>query len=153
MNIFGVGTAEFILILVIALIVAGPKRLIQWSYIAGRYIGQLRALWSQMVANLQQDLDDAGVDIKLPKELPHRGNIQKVAGEALRPLSEPMQKAMKEAEAEVKKLDSSVKQLADEAKVEAALPSLDITDSNGESQPTTDFGTWSGGDSSTEDQE
>ena len=153
MNILGVGTAEFVLIIVIALIVAGPKRMIEWSYIAGRYIGQFRALWSQMVESLQQDLDEAGVDIKLPKELPNRSDIHKVAGEALRPLSEPMQQAMKQAEAEVKKLDSGFKELADEAKVEAALPSLDSAESSDESQTATDFGTWTGDDSPSEDQE
>lgn len=153
MNIFGVGSAEFVLILIIALIVAGPKRLIEWSYIAGRYIGQMKVLWSQMVESLQQDLDEAGVDIKLPKQLPNRSNIDKVAGEVLRPLAEPMQQAMKDYEAEVKKLDDSIKELADEAKVEASLPSLDSEESTGEPQTKTDFGTWSGGATPPEDQE
>jgi Sec-independent protein translocase protein TatA len=153
MNIFGVGSAEFVLILIIALIVAGPKRLIEWSYIAGRYVGQLKMLWSQMVESLQQDLDEAGVDIKLPKQLPNRSNIDKVAGEVLRPLAEPMQQALKDSEAEVKKLDGSIKELADEAKVEASLPSLDSEESTGEPQAKTGFGTWSGEATPPEDQE
>jgi Sec-independent protein translocase protein TatA len=153
MNIFGVGSAEFVLILIIAMIVAGPKRLIEWSYIAGRYIGQLKVLWGQMVESLQQDLNEAGVDIKLPKELPNRSNVHKIAGEALRPLAGPMQQAMKDYEAEVKKLDDGIKELADEAKVEASLPSLDGEESTGKPQTKTDFGTWSGAATPPEDQE
>jgi Sec-independent protein translocase protein TatA len=105
MNILGVGGWEFFLIFVIMLIVAGPKRMIQWAYELGRYVAYLRTMWSQMMNMVQQELDDAGVDIKLPKELPTRRNVTKVAGEMMRPVKE----AMDEYEAEMKDIEKTMK--------------------------------------------
>ncbi len=37
MNFFSIWAAELILILILLFVVAGPKRMIQWSYYLGRY--------------------------------------------------------------------------------------------------------------------
>ena len=41
MDILGVGGWEIVAILLIMLIVAGPKRMISWSYTLGKYVSQL----------------------------------------------------------------------------------------------------------------
>jgi Sec-independent protein translocase protein TatA len=108
MNIFGMGTAELLVIVLIMLIVAGPKRMITWAYIAGQYLAKLRDMWGQMVELLQKEFDDAGVDVKVPKDLPTRGNINRAARDAMKPLSEPFEQATKEYDREVKELQESM---------------------------------------------
>lgn len=72
MELFGVGGFEFALIIIIALIVAGPARMAVWARKLGQWTGQLRNLWKTAATQLQRELDDAGVDFKVPKELPTR---------------------------------------------------------------------------------
>lgn len=67
MNIFGVGGWELFLIAVIALVVAGPKRMAQWAYLLGQYSVKLRRMWDEVSASLQREMDEAGVDIEVPK--------------------------------------------------------------------------------------
>ncbi len=62
MNILGVGPAELVIVLVLLLVVAGPKRMVQWAYIAGRYMAQLRAMWQETAQMLQQELEQAGIE-------------------------------------------------------------------------------------------
>jgi Sec-independent protein secretion pathway components len=75
MNILGIGGPELILILLIMLIVAGPKRMIAWAYTLGKYIARFRRMWEETVDVLQKEFDEAGVDIKVPRELPTRANL------------------------------------------------------------------------------
>jgi Sec-independent protein translocase protein TatA len=96
MNIFGVGGPELIAILIIMLVFAGPKRMIHWSYILGTYISKIRVIWSQTVDLVQQEFDEAGVDVKLPKDLPTRQNLNKSLTEALKPVSQPLQDSLNE---------------------------------------------------------
>lgn len=96
MNIFGVGGPELIAILIIMLVFAGPKRMIHWSYILGTYISKIRVIWSQTVDLVQQEFDEAGVDVKLPKDLPTRQNLNKSLNEALKPVSQPLQDSLNE---------------------------------------------------------
>lgn len=162
MNIFGVGGVELLIIVLIALIVAGPKRMLHWAYIVGKWLGQLRVLWSQMMDQLQKEFDEAGVDVKLPKDLPTRGDIQRMASQALRPVAEPMEKAMKEVEAEAKAMDKSYKSTS--KALDDSLKKGFITTTNGasraqmksESEKPDDkpgFGTWSGSPTQSSDQE
>ncbi len=153
MNLLGMGTAELLVIVVIMLIVAGPKRMIQWAYIVGRYVGQLRVMWRDVMKSVQQEFDASGVDIQLPKELPTRNEVYRLAKDAMKPIAEPMQNAMKEVEAEAKQLESGYKELDQTVK-------KDLNQSNGRiTQPVLSkpmkaeqseddtkpgFGTWSG---------
>ena len=72
MNILGVGAAELVAVLLIMLVFAGPKRMIHWSYVLGQHVAKFRKIWSETVDLVQKEFDDAGVDIKLPKEPPTR---------------------------------------------------------------------------------
>ena len=67
MNIMGVGPAELIVVLVIMLVVAGPKRMVQWAYMLGQYTAQLRQMWKQTLDAFKKELADANID--LPKDL------------------------------------------------------------------------------------
>lgn len=102
MNIFGIGGAELIIILVLMLIVAGPKRMIAWAYVLGTYLAKLRALWAETSKYLQQEFDNAGVDIQVPKDLPTRANITREIGRAISPVTKPIQDAIDEVDGEVK---------------------------------------------------
>jgi Sec-independent protein translocase protein TatA len=112
MNIFGVGGPELMVILIIMLVFAGPKRMIHWSYILGQYLAKFRVMWSQTVDLVQKEFDEAGVDIKLPKEPPTRKNINKTISNALQPMTKPLQESLDE----VKKDVESVKAVSDEFK-------------------------------------
>ena len=145
MNILGVGPAELLLILVIMLIVAGPKRMIQWAYILGQYMAKLREMWRTIMESLQKEFDEAGVDIKLPKELPTRSDINRVASDALRPLQEPMQQAMTEYEAERQGINREITDMAKEADPKRDLEKvLKESPAPTDSRPKSAFGTWAG---------
>lgn len=101
MNIFGVGGAELIAILVIMLVFAGPKRMIHWSYVLGQYVAKFRVIWSQTVDLVQKEFDEAGVDIKLPKEPPTRQNLNRSLGEAMKPMTKPIQDSIDEVKKDV----------------------------------------------------
>ncbi|MCS6835768.1 MAG: twin-arginine translocase TatA/TatE family subunit [Anaerolineae bacterium] len=97
MNIFGIGGAELVLILLIALVVAGPKRMIEWAYHLGRWVAKLRQMWSQMMDVVQQEVDAAGLDVKLPKELPTRQSLNQTINQAMKPLTDPLRQTLDEA--------------------------------------------------------
>lgn len=96
MNIFGVGGAELVLIFVIMLVVAGPKRMIGWAYVIGQYVGKFRILWEQMVDMMQDEVDAAGLDVKLPKDIPTRQNLAQTATQFVKPYAESMEKTFDE---------------------------------------------------------
>lgn len=96
MNIFGVGEIELLLIILIALVIAGPKRLIQWAYTLGRWTAKLRRMWSEAMVLLQRELDEAGLGVELPKDVPTRGSVRRTVETALKPLAEPVKEAMDE---------------------------------------------------------
>lgn len=102
MNIFGVGGAELVLILLIMLVVAGPKRMIHWAYILGQYVGKFRAMWSEVVDVVQKEFDEAGVDVKLPKEPPTRQNINQWAASSLKPISKPIESTWQSIDQDLK---------------------------------------------------
>lgn len=153
MSLFGVGSMEFLLILVIALIVAGPKRMLQWAYYMGRVMGQIRVMWGQVMESIQAELDEAGVDIKLPKQL-NRGEINRTAGQILKPFSDQVKAAeteyrqkIKAAEdeykREIKEIDDSIRETGEET---PATPAQDDGTAVEKQTPAsnTDLGTWSG---------
>jgi Sec-independent protein translocase protein TatA len=98
-NIFGIGGAELVLIFVIMLIVAGPKRMIRWAYVMGTYVGKLRRMWEEVVDMMQKEADDAGLDIKIPKELPTKAGITKLVADAVKPYADEIKKPIEEIKA------------------------------------------------------
>jgi Sec-independent protein translocase protein TatA len=77
MNILGIGGWELVLIFIIMLLVAGPKRMVRWAYVMGTYIAKFRNIWAETVDVIQQEFDDAGVDVKIPRDIPTRDNIRR----------------------------------------------------------------------------
>ncbi|GAB4437746.1 MAG: hypothetical protein Kow00120_05150 [Anaerolineae bacterium] len=97
MNILGIGAAELVIIFLILLVVAGPKRMVAWAYIAGRELSKLRAMWSETMEMIQSELEEAGVEEV--KELRNLGKLRNFD------LNKEVRKALEEplAEGEKKK--------------------------------------------------
>ena len=109
MNIFGVGAAELVAVLLIMLVFAGPKRMIHWSYVLGQHVAKFRKIWSETVDLVQKEFDEAGVDIKLPKEPPTRKSLNRTVSDAVKPMTQPVQDSLDE----VKKDLDTVKEVSD----------------------------------------
>jgi Sec-independent protein translocase protein TatA len=67
MNILGAGPGELVIVFVIMLVIAGPKRMVRWAYVLGQYTAQLRQMWQQTLDAFKKELADANLD--LPKDL------------------------------------------------------------------------------------
>jgi Sec-independent protein translocase protein TatA len=153
MNILGVGGWELVLIVVIMLIVAGPKRMARWAYVAGTYIAKFRAMWAETVDVLQKEFDDAGVGIQIPKDIPTRGSINKQAAKVVEEFTRPVKETMDKATAdigEIKKATAVTAQAASKTTngVKPAAASANNTkNKSDEPKSNSDFGTWSGGSS------
>jgi Sec-independent protein translocase protein TatA len=159
MNILGIGELELVLIVIIMLIFAGPKRMARWAYIAGQYIAKFRAMWSETVDVLQKEFDDAGVDIKIPKQVPTRGSINRQANKVMSEFTRPVKETMDKAAAEVSDIKKATTITAPaamkttngakSAKPAAQKPAGDQAKGDFGSWSggkNTDFGTWSGGE-------
>lgn len=125
MNILGVGAWELVAILLIMLVFAGPKRMIHWSYVLGQHVAKFRKIWSETVDMVQKEFDEAGVDIKLPKEPPTRKSLNSAVTDAVKPMTKPVQDSLDE----VKKDLDTVKEVSDtlnnKTKVAAAKAAKD----------------------------
>lgn len=106
MNILGVGGTELLIVLVIMMIVAGPKRMIHWSGILGQYVAKFRRMWAETVDVVQQEFDEAGVDIQIPRDMPTRGSLNKQAGAMLGNVTNPVKETMDEVNAEIGQIGS-----------------------------------------------
>jgi Sec-independent protein translocase protein TatA len=109
MDILGIGGWELVAILLIMLIVAGPKRMISWSYTLGKYVAQLRKMWAETAQVIQKEFDEAGVDVQVPKNIPTRGDLNREIGRALTPVTKPFQESL---DATKKELDSAKKSVS-----------------------------------------
>ena len=140
MEIFGVGGAELIAILIIMLIVAGPKRMIQWAYVLGQYAAKARAVWAETMTYVQKELNEAGMDVELPKNIPTRSSlnseISKQVQKAVAPISKPLQETLDAAKAEVQQIKADAT-ITDTSTVKTGS----TASTNGKS----DLGTWSDG--------
>jgi Sec-independent protein translocase protein TatA len=101
MELFGIGTTEFITIFIIMLVVAGPKRMLQWAYILGQYTAKLRRMWAETMAVLQKEFDQAGVDVTLPKNIPNRNSLVNQMNKALSGVTKPVQDVLDEVKTDV----------------------------------------------------
>ncbi len=139
MEILGIGGAELIAILIIMLVVAGPKRMIRWAYVLGQYTAKLRALWAESMSYIEREFREAGMDVDLPKTPPTRSSINQQVNRALSPVTKPVQEALDETSKQL----TQVKRAASvsESNGRAAAPTPSAT---GPTAP--DLGTWSGGE-------
>ncbi|MCY4145637.1 MAG: hypothetical protein OXE95_09495 [Chloroflexi bacterium] len=120
MNIFGIGAWELMAILLIMLVFAGPKRMIHWSYVLGQHVARFRKIWAETVDVVQKEFDDAGLDIKLPKEPPTRQNMNRAIAAAAKPLTQPVQDTLDE----VKKDIDTVQEVSDTLNQQPAKTTL-----------------------------
>ncbi len=146
MNILGIGAPELIVILMIAIIVAGPKRMIRWAYVLGQYVGKLRIMWGDVAKMIQAEVDAAGLDVQVPTDLPNRANVSRMIQQAAKPLSDPLNKAAREVEDEYRRTQKEVSAVKPIEQIVAAaqkhnglpaapaLPELPT--------PTSEFGSW-----------
>ena len=156
MDILGVGGWELVAILLLMLIVAGPKRMISWSYTLGKYVSQLRRMWADTAQMLQKEFDDAGVDVQVPKDIPTRSDLNREIGRALTPVTKPFQETMSAAKKEMDTTKQAMSlgptSLTPKAAPETPPPApptptvqpieeKPVTPANGNGHA--DFGTWS----------
>jgi Sec-independent protein translocase protein TatA len=70
MDFFGIGAAEIIIICLVIIVVAGPKRSALWARQLGALIRKWRTTWQEAMAGLQQNLGAEGEELmKATKEL------------------------------------------------------------------------------------
>jgi sec-independent protein translocase protein TatB len=119
-NIFGIGGAEIILIFIIMIVVAGPKRMARWAYQLGVYMGKLRQMWAQVALQIEQEMKAAGMDVEVPRDLPNRANMTAMIAKAGRPLSEPIQQAGRELERDLQSAQSDLQAAETATKATAA---------------------------------
>jgi Sec-independent protein translocase protein TatA len=136
MNIFGIGGTELALILIIMLVVAGPKRMIYWAYIIGQYTAKLRRFWEETVDYVQHEFDEAGVDIQIPKEPPTRASLNKAIVSAMKPVTQPVEEALKEV--------NTVKTMATTSSNGNGRPAEPPPAQPGDTASGPSLGTWSG---------
>jgi len=120
MEIFGVGSGEVVAILVIMLVVAGPKRMVQWAYVLGQYVSKARAMWDEVMAGVQKEINEAGLDVQLPKTMPTRAdlnNLTKPMNNVWAGITAPVQEAMKDVSAEIQQTQSELREAVQEEKV------------------------------------
>ncbi len=108
MDILGVGGWELVAIFLIMLVVAGPKRMISWSYTLGKYVAQLRHMWAETAEMLQKEFDEAGVDVRVPKDIPTRATLNQEIGRALTPITKPFQELLDATKREIETTQKSV---------------------------------------------
>jgi Sec-independent protein translocase protein TatA len=158
MDILGIGGWELVAIFVIMLIVAGPKRMIGWSYTLGRYVGMAKDMWAQTARQLEKELKDSGVDVELPKDIPTRQTLNSTIVKAMtsvsKPISDPLKQPFDEVQKDLNTLRQPVKpgdptafrQSQATAKangVPAPEPAAPSANGDNSAAPS-DFGTWSG---------
>lgn len=151
MNIFGIGGPELVLILVIMLIVAGPKRMVQWSYVVGQWMAKLRRLWEETVTVVQRELNEANIDVELPKTPPTRANMRQSA----KKLGESLLDTMGSPQDELQRIQAEMRSTAQDVDTHMRIvnerndpPTDEDTDtppSDDESETIESYGTWGGG--------
>jgi Sec-independent protein translocase protein TatA len=109
-EIFGVGGLELVAILIIMLVVGGPKRMAQWAYQLGQAMSKLRAMWKTVAVELQKEFDAAGVDVKVPEQIPNRAafkqNINRQLDRAFQPVTKPLQDSLQQARVDLKPVEA-----------------------------------------------
>lgn len=62
-GIFGVGVAEVIVIGLVLFIIGGPENTAKWARELGRWVRKAREAWSDVMAQLEDELGDEGKEL------------------------------------------------------------------------------------------
>ena len=109
MNILGIGPAELVIVFLLMLMVAGPKRMIAWAYVAGQYAARLRKMWQEASAVIRKELEQAGVEPEVMDSVEEWIN-PRTRPQARKNLLDPVVKEMK------KPMDDVFKPISDTMK-------------------------------------
>ena len=109
MNILGIGPAELVIVFLLMLMVAGPKRMIAWAYVAGQYAAKLRKMWQEASAVIRKELEQAGVEPEVMDSVEEWIN-PRTRPQARKNLLDPVVKEMK------KPMDDVLKPISDTMK-------------------------------------
>lgn len=71
MDFFGIGAGELILIFILLFTVAGPKRMIQWAYVLGKYVAQFRRMFDETMGAIKKELQVEDLDISKDLKIPN----------------------------------------------------------------------------------
>lgn len=153
MSVFGIGGWELVLIIIIMLVVAGPKRMAIWAYTLGQWTAKLRTLWEDVAASIQSELKESGIDVDIPKRPPTRADIQRGLQDAgrklvdeqgeLKQLRDEVTGVQKDAKRELDAIDKTVRQ-SGQRNGKSPAPSSEAPD-DANSDADDSFGTWGGG--------
>lgn len=70
MDILGIGAGEMLVIALVIMIVAGPRRSAAWAREAGKYIRQFQLAWQKMWSDVKADIGPEGEEfVKVAQEL------------------------------------------------------------------------------------
>lgn len=108
-NILGVGVPELILIFLLMITIAGPKRMIKWAYELGKYTAKFRAMFQETMDAFKRELD--ANDLDLSKDVKE---LSKLASSVSTPL--PRFDIVKEANKVVNESDKSSAKSAESTK-------------------------------------
>ena len=83
MNIMGMGIMELGVVLMIGFLVLGPSRSIDTARTAGKFIGDLRRSFNEIMeaVNMERDLE-SGPSGRVPVTHPDSSPVQSISGEA-----------------------------------------------------------------------
>ena len=148
MNILGIGSTELLIVLVIMMVVAGPKRMIMWANLLGQYWVKVRRVWSQITSEIQSELNEAGLDVKIPENPPTRMQMDKWAQASMKSLTKPLQEDGEDLKKELdyiyKKAElPKLEETNEEIKEDTVSPSEDDAETE-TTEVKSDYGTWSG---------
>ena len=86
--------------------------MIQWAYILVQYTAKLRGMWSDVMDSVQKEFDAAGVDIKVPKDIPTRRGLTNQfnthVNKAFTPITKPAQEVMSELKTEIASAETAL---------------------------------------------
>jgi sec-independent protein translocase protein TatB len=125
MDIFGVGISEIIVILLVVLIIGGPRNALKWSRDLGRMLRQARELWAQMTAQLEKDLGEEGREImKATRELTQQvdtirrqGNPRTLARQVTDIVEKSSQETQESLSEAARKTDERIKAVTSSARL------------------------------------
>ena len=130
MDILGVGISEIVVIVLVILIIGGPRNAVKWSRELGRMIRQGRRLVQQMMQELEKDLGPDGKEImdatrnltQGVKDVRGAANPAKIVGQAKNLIESTVEETkavleepLRETEAALKEAQSTVKPAKTEA--------------------------------------